>query len=63
VAGVGAWLSGKSGAYRYLAESARRFYNADEVATMLREAGLETITVQRFLGGVAAIHVAVKPTP
>jgi demethylmenaquinone methyltransferase/2-methoxy-6-polyprenyl-1,4-benzoquinol methylase len=61
VAGVGAWISGKTGAYRYLAESARRFYDADEVSSMLAAAGLETEIVERFLGGVAAIHVAVKP--
>ncbi len=60
VAGVGAWISGKAGAYRYLAESARRFYDADEVSSMLAAAGLETEIVERFLGGAAAIHVAVR---
>jgi len=55
---IGAPLSGNRGAYRYLAESARRFYDADDVSTMLAEAGLEPVRVERLLAGAAAIHVA-----
>lgn len=58
---VGAELSGNKGAYRYLAESARRFYDANEVSSMLADAGLPTQRVERLLGGAAAIHVAEKP--
>jgi demethylmenaquinone methyltransferase/2-methoxy-6-polyprenyl-1,4-benzoquinol methylase len=60
VASVGRMISGKGGAYRYLAESARRFFNAEEVSSMLSAAGLEPDNVETFLGGVTAIHVAVK---
>ena len=61
VAAVGGVISGKGGAYRYLAESARRFFTAEEVSSMLSAAGLEPETVETLFGGVAAIHVAVKP--
>ncbi len=61
VASVGARLSGNKGAYRYLAESARRFYGANEVSSMLADAGLHTQRVERLLGGAAAIHVTEKP--
>jgi demethylmenaquinone methyltransferase/2-methoxy-6-polyprenyl-1,4-benzoquinol methylase len=60
VAMVGGAISGNGGAYRYLAESARRFFSADEVSSMLSAAGLEPENVEKFFGGVAAIHTAVK---
>ena len=60
VAKVGGLLSGHRGAYRYLAESARRFYNATEVSAMLSGAGLQMGHVETLLGGAAAIHVATK---
>jgi len=58
VAAIGGWVSGQRPAYRYLAESARRFHTADEVSRLLAGAGFANVRVQRLLGGVAAIHVA-----
>ncbi len=55
---VGGWISGRKAAYRYLAESARNFYNVEEVCSMLSEAGFERIHVETLMGGAAAIHVA-----
>ena len=60
VAVLGGLISGHGGAYRYLAESARRFHNAAGVSSMLSEAGLEPTRVETLLGGAAAIHVATK---
>jgi len=60
VATVGGLLSGHRGAYRYLAESARRFYDAAEVSLLLEEAGFETRQVELLFGGAAAIHVVRK---
>ena len=57
---MGGFLSGPRGAYRYLAESARRFYKAEEVSHMLVEAGFREVQLHRLLGGVAAIHVAIR---
>ena len=53
-------LSGERGAYRYLAESAARFYNADEVRELLLGAGFRRVSYRPLLWGVAGIHVAVK---
>jgi demethylmenaquinone methyltransferase/2-methoxy-6-polyprenyl-1,4-benzoquinol methylase len=58
---VGTWISGHRSAYRYLSESARGFYSADEVVEMLAAAGFTEISYTRLLGGVAALHVAHKP--
>ena len=60
VSGIGGTVSGHSGAYRYLAESARRFHSAADVSRLLRDAGFRQANAQPLLGGVSALHVAVK---
>ncbi|MBI5502477.1 MAG: ubiquinone/menaquinone biosynthesis methyltransferase [Deltaproteobacteria bacterium] len=60
VAPLGGLISGQGGAYRYLARSARGFYRADEVDALLLGAGFRTVQHRLFLGGVAALHVAVR---
>jgi demethylmenaquinone methyltransferase/2-methoxy-6-polyprenyl-1,4-benzoquinol methylase len=45
-------------AYRYLAESIRRFPGQDEYAEMIRAAGLDRVRVRNLSGGIAAIHSA-----
>lgn len=57
---VGGFFSGHRGAYRYLAESARRFYTADEVSNMLLEAGFQRINYRPLLWGISAIHIATR---
>lgn len=57
---VGIVLSGNPGAYRYLAESARRFYSSSEVRDMLLAAGFRDVYYSALLFGVAGIHVAYK---
>lgn len=57
---IGGSLSGHKAAYRYLAKSATNFYTADEVCDLLKDAGFKTVTYRHFVGGVAALHVAVK---
>ncbi len=54
-------LSANPGAYRYLAESASRYYTAEELRKLLLKTGFRTIDHIPLLGGIAAIHVAVKP--
>ncbi len=61
VATLGGLISRQRGAYRYLAESARRFHTRAEVSSMLSGAGLEVSFVETLLGGAAAIHVATRP--
>ncbi len=57
---VGTLLSGNRGAYRYLAESAARFYSPREVREMLLAAGFRDVTYRPLLFGAAGIHVAIK---
>jgi demethylmenaquinone methyltransferase/2-methoxy-6-polyprenyl-1,4-benzoquinol methylase len=42
--------------YVYLAESIRTFPDQETLAGMMREAGLERVTVRDLSGGIAAIH-------
>jgi demethylmenaquinone methyltransferase/2-methoxy-6-polyprenyl-1,4-benzoquinol methylase len=60
VAPVGILLSGNKGAYRYLAESASRFYSPREVKDMLLAAGFRDISYRPLLFGAAGIHVAIR---
>ena len=57
---LGGLLSDHSAAYRYLAESAIRFYRPGEVSHMLKEAGFREVRFRPLLWGIAAIHVATK---
>jgi demethylmenaquinone methyltransferase/2-methoxy-6-polyprenyl-1,4-benzoquinol methylase len=57
---VGALLSGARPAYAYLSHTIPRFYPAEELATILGDAGFEKVTFKRLLCGAAAIHEAVR---
>lgn len=57
---LGGRISNNRVAYHYLAESARHFYQAPEVREMLLGAGFAHVHMENLLGGVAAIHIAVK---
>lgn len=57
---LGYLLSANRGAYRYLAESATRFYTSAEVTKMLVKAGFRQVSFHRLFLGVAGIHLAVK---
>jgi len=43
-------------AYRYLAESIRKFPPQEELAGMMREVGFGNVTVRNYSGGIAALH-------
>ena len=55
---MGAWVAGDENAYRYLAESIRRFPPPERFAAMIRAAGLEQVKVRLLSGGIAALHSA-----
>ena len=57
---VGFWLSSNRGAYHYLAESAARFYTADELAEILFAAGFRQVSFRPLFFGAVGIHVAIK---
>jgi demethylmenaquinone methyltransferase/2-methoxy-6-polyprenyl-1,4-benzoquinol methylase len=60
VAGIGGWLSGHKGAYRYLAASARNFYEPAEIKQFLFSSGFNKVEYRPFLGGIAGLTVATK---
>ncbi len=43
-------------AYRYLAESIRKFPPQEQFASMISQAGFSRVTYRNFSGGIAAIH-------
>jgi len=55
---LGAWVADDAGAYRYLAESIRRFPDQDTFAGMIAAAGLDRVKYHDLSGGIAAIHSA-----
>jgi len=57
---LGALLSGAR-EYRYLARSIAAFPPADEVAAMMRDAGLEVIQIKPLTFGVCTLFVAERP--
>lgn len=58
---LGGWISGDRGAYQYLPHSVARFPSPPELAAGMRAAGFTEVQFHRFLGGVAALHLARKP--
>jgi len=57
---IGTHISGARDAYTYLATTIPRFYSAQELADILRQAGFDEVTFQQCLFGAAAIHQAMK---
>lgn len=57
---LGAFFSGSSGGYAYLSNTMRRFYGADELASILSDAGFSNVRFRRLFSGVVAIHEAIR---
>lgn len=57
---IGSLISQSKTGYAYLSHTIPRFYNADEFAKIIREAGFEQVTYHCKMFGIAAIHKAVK---
>ncbi len=55
---LGQAVAGDREAYRYLAESIRRFPDQKTFAAMIEAAGLEPVRVRNLSGGIAALHSA-----
>ena len=55
---LGRWVAGDAEAYRYLAESIRRFPDQPSFVTRIAAAGLEQIKYRNLSGGIAALHSA-----
>ncbi|MFC1967326.1 ubiquinone/menaquinone biosynthesis methyltransferase [Chloroflexota bacterium] len=57
---VGTLISANRGAYKYLAQSAARFFSPLEVREILLKAGFSHVGYRPLLFGAAGLHVAVK---
>jgi len=57
---IGGLLSNDRKAYQYLADSVKRFYPPETIATLITEAGFQDVAVRKFLCGAVCMHVAVK---
>lgn len=57
---LGKLIADDAEAYRYLAESIRRFPAQTKFAKMIEKAGLSLVKVRNLTGGVAAMHSAWK---
>jgi demethylmenaquinone methyltransferase/2-methoxy-6-polyprenyl-1,4-benzoquinol methylase len=55
---IGQAVTGNKDAYRYLAESIRRFPRQRDFAEMIEDAGLDNVRYDNLSGGIAAIHSA-----
>jgi len=55
---LGARVAKDRDAYRYLAESIRRFPPQEAFANMIAKAGLDQVKVRNLSGGIAALHSA-----
>ena len=53
---LGGLIAGDREAYRYLAESIRRFPAQEELAARMSAAGFAQVTVRNISGGIAALH-------
>jgi demethylmenaquinone methyltransferase/2-methoxy-6-polyprenyl-1,4-benzoquinol methylase len=56
----GAFISGSRTGYSYLSRTLRRFYGAEELSSIMREAGFSRVSFRRMTWGVVAVHRAVK---
>jgi demethylmenaquinone methyltransferase / 2-methoxy-6-polyprenyl-1,4-benzoquinol methylase len=54
---VGALISGRGGAYRYLPASVDRFVSGDELQAAMRRAGFRRVRMRRFWPGAVTLHV------
>jgi len=55
---LGGLVADNADAYRYLAESIRRFPDQDTFAAMMADAGLDKVRYRNMTGGIAALHSA-----
>ncbi len=57
---LGRVITGQADAYRYLPESTLGFKSAEELAGLMRAAGLGEVGYKRFMFGTMAVHWGVK---
>jgi demethylmenaquinone methyltransferase/2-methoxy-6-polyprenyl-1,4-benzoquinol methylase len=59
---LGRLIAGERSAYAYLSASTEGFKAPEELAAIMRAAGLVEVRFQRFMAGTIAVHVGTRPT-
>ena len=58
---LGRLIAGDRSAYAYLSASTEGFKAPDELAAIMREAGLTGVAYRRFMAGTIAVHAGMRP--
>lgn len=58
---IGGMVSGSRSAYEYLPESVSRFPSQKELARLMNDVGFHAVEYQNLTGGIAAIHLGIRP--
>jgi demethylmenaquinone methyltransferase/2-methoxy-6-polyprenyl-1,4-benzoquinol methylase len=58
---IGGIVSGSRGAYEYLPDSVSRFPDQERLALLMRGVGFEEVEYQNLTGGIAALHMGMRP--
>jgi demethylmenaquinone methyltransferase/2-methoxy-6-polyprenyl-1,4-benzoquinol methylase len=58
---MGGIVSGSRSAYTYLPNSVKRFPDQQELARMIEKTGFEQVSFENLTGGIAALHLGMKP--
>lgn len=58
----GGIITGDTAGFVYLAQSIQAFPNQHGLARLIQQAGFTNVTWKNYTGGIAAVHVAYKPT-
>ncbi len=57
---LGSFISGSRAGYSYLSRTLVGFYGAEDLSSIIREAGFSQVSFRRMTWGIAAVHRAVK---
>ncbi len=58
---LGGWLSGRRDAYQYLHDSIRQWADPESLSSVIQGAGFGNVRYRLLTGGIAILHVGVKP--
>jgi demethylmenaquinone methyltransferase/2-methoxy-6-polyprenyl-1,4-benzoquinol methylase len=58
---LGRLVAGDRAAYAYLSASTEGFKTPEQLAAIMRDAGLAEVGYERFMAGTIAVHVGVRP--
>ncbi len=58
---IGGAISGSKSAYQYLPDSVSRFPNQEELCSLMKRVGFDTVKYENLTGGIAALHLGRRP--